>query len=307
MAGLETASDAGIYRLTDEIALVQSVDFFTPVVDDPYDFGQVAAANSLSDLYAMGARPLTAMNILCFPIKEEKPEVLGEILRGGIDKIHEAGAVLVGGHSVEDSEPKYGLSVTGIVHPERFVSNAGARAGDVLVLTKPLGTGVLATAHKAGLLPQEVVERMTNVMKALNREASEAMLETGVSAATDITGFGLVGHGLEMAEAGGCRLVFRAGKVPLIREALEFLRQGFIPEGDYEVRRYCSQKVEILPGIDRFVLDMLFDAQTSGGLLVSLPESRADAFIGALLLRGLVEVAVVGRVEEGPVGVRIEP
>ena len=276
-------------------------------MDDPYEFGQIAAANSLSDIYAMGARPLTAMNIVCFPIKDEKPDVLGDILRGGIDKIHEAGAVLVGGHSVEDPEPKYGLSVTGLVHPEKFISNAGALPDDVLVLTKPLGTGVLATAHKAGLLPDELVSRMISVMKALNREASEAMLEVGVNAATDITGFGLVGHGLEMAEAGRCRLVFSAGRVPVIREALEFMRQGFIPEGDYEVRRYCGRLVETLPGIDRFLLDMLFDAQTSGGLLVSVPEDRADAYITALLQRGLVEVAPVGHVEKGPPGVRLEP
>ncbi len=276
-------------------------------MDDPYEFGQIAAANSLSDIYAMGARPLTAMNIVCFPIKDEKPDVLGDILRGGIDKIHEAGAVLVGGHSVEDPEPKYGLSVTGLVHPEKFISNAGALPDDVLVLTKPLGTGVLATAHKAGLLPDELVSRMIGVMKALNREASEAMLEVGVNAATDITGFGLVGHGLEMAEAGRCRLVFSAGRVPVIREALEFMRQGFIPEGDYEVRRYCGRLVETLPGIDRFLLDILFDAQTSGGLLVSVPEDRADAYITALLQRGLVEVAPVGHVEKGLPGVRLEP
>ena len=255
----------------------------------------------------MGARPLTAMNIVCFPIKDEKPEVLRDIMKGGVDKIHEAGAVLVGGHSVEDSEPKYGLSVTGLVHPEKFVSNAGAMPGDVLVLTKPLGTGVLATAHKAGLLSSELITRMTDVMKALNREASEAMIEVGVNAATDITGFGLVGHGLEMAEAGRCRLVLSASRVPLIHEALEFMRQGFIPEGDYEVRRYCGRLVETLPGIDRFLLDMLFDAQTSGGLLVSVPESRADSYITALLEKGLVEVAEVGRVEQGEPGVRIEP
>ncbi len=286
---------------------MQSLDFFTPVVDDPYEFGQIAAANSLSDLYAMGARPLTAMNILCFPSKDEKPEVLRDILKGGIDKIHEAGAVLVGGHSVEDAEPKYGLSVTGLVHPERFISNAGAVPGDVLVLTKPLGTGVLATAHKAGLLSPELVRRMTGVMKALNREASEAMKEVGVNAATDITGFGLVGHGLEMAEAGRCCLVFSAGRVPMIQGALEFMRQGFVPEGDYEVRKFCSSRIETDSGIDRFLLDMLFDAQTSGGLLVSVPESRADAYITALLEKGLVEVAVVGHVETGEGRVRIIP
>ncbi len=284
---------------------MQSVDFFTPVVDDPYEFGQIAAANSLSDLYAMGAVPLTAMNIVCFPIKDESPEVLAQILKGGIDKIHEAGAVLVGGHSVEDSEPKYGLSVTGLVHPDRFISNAGARPGDVLVLTKPIGTGVLATAHKAGLLDDATVSRMTGVMKELNRAASEAMMETGVNAATDITGFGLVGHALEMAEAGRCCMVFDARRVPIIRESLEFLKQGFVPEGDYEVRKYCSRSVVVEPGADRFRVELLFDAQTSGGLLVSLKEERADAYMRSLIERGVVEAAVVGRVEEGEPMVRI--
>ena len=286
---------------------MQSLDFFTPVVDDPYEFGQIAAANSFSDLYAMGAEPLTAMNILCFPQKEESPDVLCEILRGGLDKIHEAGAVLVGGHSVEDSEPKYGLSVTGLVHPENFISNAGACAGDVLVLTKPIGTGILSTAHKAGLLSDRLVSRMTGVMKSLNREASEAMKEVGVNAATDITGFGLAGHGLEMAQAGNCCLVFSAARVPLIRDALDFMRQGFVPEGDYEVKKFCSTRVSISSGIDSFLLDMFFDAQTSGGLLVSVPENRADAFVKALLERGLVEVAAVGHVEPGEGTVRIEP
>ncbi len=283
------------------------MDFFTPVVDDPYEFGQIAAANSLSDLYAMGARPLTAMNIVCFPAKDESPDVLKEILRGGMEKIHEAGAVLAGGHSVEDAEPKYGLSVTGTVHPEKFVSNSGARPGDALVLTKPVGTGVLATAHKAGLLPPELVARMTAVMKSLNREASEAMTEVGVNAATDITGFGLAGHGLEMAEASRCSLVINAGRVPLIPGALDFMRQGLIPEGDYEVRRFCRSKVIVAGEVDRFLLDMLFDAQTSGGLLVAVPRERADEYLTALLRRGLVEVARVGHVEEGDGSITIRP
>ncbi len=287
--------------------MVQSVDFFTPVVDDPYEFGQIAAANSLSDLYAMGAVPLTAMNVVCFPIKDESPDVLARILKGGIDKIHEAGAVLVGGHSVEDSEPKYGLSVTGIVHPERFISNAGAKPGDALVLTKPIGTGVLSTAHKAGILNDHQVRRMTGVMKALNREASEAMIEIGVNAATDITGFGLVGHALEMAEASGCRVVLNAGRVPLLREALEFLRQGFVPEGDYEVRKYCRRSVSVDTGVDTVVAELLFDAQTSGGLLVSLPHDKADAYMNCILSKGVVEAAVVGRVEQGSPMVQILP
>ena len=298
LVGFESASDAGIYKLSDEVALVQSLDFFTPIVDDPYEFGQIAAANSMSDLYAMGARPVTALNIVCFPSKDLPKAMLGEILRGGIDKVHEAGAVVVGGHSVEDREPKYGLSVTGVVHPARYLTNAGARPGDRLVLTKPLGTGVLATALKAGLLQKPVIERMTAVMRQLNRAACEAMLETGVNACTDISGFGLGGHALEMADASGVQLVVEAHRVPLIQEALEFLNQGFIPEGDYEIRSFCTRKVAVEEGVPPGLRDMIFDAQTSGGLLISVPEDRCDALFDRLLQKGLVEIGVIGWAEE---------
>jgi selenide,water dikinase len=301
------ASDAGVYKISDDIAIVQSVDFFTPIVDDPYEFGQIAAANSLSDLYAMGARPLTAMNIVCFPSKEVSKDVLKKILLGGIDKIHEAGAVLLGGHSVEDREPKYGLAVTGIVHPERFITKGGVKAGDHLILTKPLGTGVLSTVLKAGLLPDDLYKKMVGIMKALNREASEAMIETGVSAATDITGFGLVGHAMEMAEASGVRLVIDACRVPLIPEAVTYLMQGFAPEGDYANRNFCKKKMAIDKGIDEGLLEILFDAQTSGGLLISVSAERAQRLLARLRDKGLAWCKEVGHAEEGPAGINIRP
>lgn len=305
--GREQASDAGIFRLGPETALVQSVDFFTPVVDDPYLFGQIAAANSLSDLYAAGARPITAMNILCFPAKELPLEMAREILRGGIEKVHEAGAVVVGGHSVEDREPKYGLSVTGVVHPERFVTNQGARPGDHIYLTKPLGTGILATAYKGGVLPPRAQERLVEVMTSLNRAASEAMMAVGVSGATDCTGFGLVGHLLEMAQASGVAVEIKTSQVPILREALEYARQGFLPEGDQANRRFCSRSVEVVGSPDPARLDLLFDAQTSGGLVVAVAPERSDRFYKELLTRGVVEAALIGRVLPGTPKVTILP
>ena len=213
LVGRETSDDAGVYRLSGEVALVQTVDFITPVVNDPYDFGRIAAANALSDVYAMGGRPLTAMNIVCFPVKQMDKEILREILRGGLAKVHEAGAALVGGHSVEDPEIKYGLSVTGVVHPDRVLTNAGARPGDAFILTKPLGTGILATAIKAGLASDEVQRRAVEVMAMLNRKAAEIMGSYPVNSCTDITGFGLLGHALEIATAS------KVADYPLCRES----------------------------------------------------------------------------------------
>lgn len=301
------ASDAGVYRISDEIAIVQSVDFFTPIVDDPYEFGQIAAANSLGDLYAMGARPLTAMNIVCFPGKDVPKDVLKKILLGGIDKIHEAGAVLLGGHSVKDPEPKYGLAVTGIVHPERFITKGGARAGDRLILTKPLGTGILATVLKAGLLPDDLYKKMIRIMKTLNCKASLSMMEIGVSAATDITGFGLAAHAIEMAEASGVRIVIDAHKVPHMPEAVTYLMQGFIPEGDYANRNFCKERIKVEPGVKEGLLEILFDAQTSGGLLIAVPEERAGKLLVMLRDRGVEWCEEAGHIEEGPPGIVIRP
>ncbi len=301
---METAADACIIRISKDIAIVQSLDFFTPIVDDPFEFGQIAAANSLSDLYAIGARPLSAMNIVCYPIKDQPEETLRQILRGGIEKIHEAGALLAGGHSVEDKEPKYGLSVTGLVHPEKFFSNSGARPGDLLVLTKPVGTGILSTAHKAGLLPPDILSRMIDVMKRLNKAASEAMKKAAANAATDITGFGLAGHALEMALASKCRLELRASKVPIFKEALEYLKMGMIPEGDYSNQNFCRKMVNISGDVDPDLLVLMFDAQTSGGLLISVPRDRIEKLQRHLQLRG-EESAVIGSVKKGTPGLDI--
>ncbi len=303
---MESAADAGIYRLSDELAIVQSLDFFTPVVDDPYDFGQIAAANSFSDIYAVGARPITAMNIVCFPIKKEPKDVLKQILRGGIEKIHEAEALLIGGHSVEDQEPKYGLSVTGVVHPEKFLSNAGARPGDELVLTKPIGTGILTTAIKAGLVGNKEKEEVIKVMKTLNKDASRLMLELGASGATDITGFGLAGHALEMASASKCTLIIKAGQVPILKGTQEFLNMGLIPEGDYSNKEFCRKSFNIANGIDPDLITILFDAQTSGGLLISISAERSKELVKRLRDLGHSWTTKIGRVTDGEVAVRIE-
>ena len=295
IVGIERADDAGVYKISEEVALVQTIDFFTPIVDDPYWFGQIAAANALSDVYAMGGRPLTAMNVVCFPIKEMPFTILQEILRGGLDKMKEAGVVLVGGHSVEDPELKYGLSVTGIVHPERVIRNQGARPGDRLVLTKPLGTGIINTAVKAGLAEGETVERVTRTMAALNRGASEAMQEVGASACTDITGFGLLGHACEMIEGTEVGMVIYASKVPYFPEAEEFAKMGLVPGGTYRNREFREQMVNLHPEIPPWLVDILFDAQTSGGLLISVPSSKVEALLERLRKRG-VEAALIGEV-----------
>lgn len=287
LVGWEKADDAGVVRLTEEIALIQTVDFFTPIVNDPMDFGRIAATNSLSDIYAMGGRPLTAMNLVCFPKGQMPKEVLRDILLGGMEVIHRAGAFLVGGHSVDDPELKYGLSVTGIVHPDRVITNSGARPGDLLVLTKPLGTGILATAIKARMAPAEVERRVIGWMTTLNKEASEAMQEAEVDACTDITGFGLLGHALEMARASGVELVIRASQVPIMDSALEMAKMGLVPGGTFANKSYCERSVKIKGDISPYVLDCLADAQTSGGLLIAVPATSQEALERGLKKRGV--------------------
>ena len=241
LVGLETSDDAGVYRLTPEIALIQTVDFFTPVVNDPYTFGQIAAANALSDVYAMGGRPLTALNIVCYPSKTVPQEVLLAILTGGLDKIHEAGALLVGGHSVDDTELKYGLSVTGVVHPDKVLTNGGARVGDKLILTKPLGTGVIATAMKGRLASPEAAAAAIEVMTALNRLPAACLETATLHAVTDITGFGLLGHALEMATASQVEITFFAHQVPVLAAAREYAAMGLVPGGSFANRRFCEK------------------------------------------------------------------
>ena len=269
-----------MYKLTDDIAIVQTCDFFTPILDDPYEFGQVAAANSLSDVYAMGGKPLIAMNIVCYPCSLGM-EALREILRGGAEKVWESGALLVGGHSVDDREPKYGLSVTGIVHPDRVVLNRGALPGDAIVLTKPLGTGIVSTAIMADLADSQAQPRLYEVMSALNDKASQAMLEVGAHACTDITGFGFLGHLMEMAEASGVSLEVHAGQIPVIEGALEYAQMGLIPGGLRRNQDFLAGKVEATD-VDQSVLEVMFDPQTSGGLLIAVAPDRADDLVGRL-------------------------
>jgi len=300
--GMETLDDAGVYKLTDDLAIIQTVDFFTPIVDDAYMFGQIAAANSLSDVYAMGGIPLTAMNMLCFPLKTLGTDVLEDILKGGINKIHEAGVVLIGGHSVDDSELKYGLSVTGTIHPDKIVSSSGAEPGDTLILTKPIGTGIINTAIKAGMVSDDLIERISKSMASLNRKASELMLENGVHACTDITGFGLLGHASQLAERSKVSLEFDLAAIPHFPEVVSFARQGLCPGGLYRNKDYFLNKISFESNIPEHVQDMLFDAQTSGGLLICLEPSQAEALLSQLHGAGITEAEVIGKVTTGAPG-----
>ncbi len=263
-------------------------------MNDPYDFGRIAAANSLSDVYAMGGRPLTAMNVVCFPVKTMDKGILKEILRGGLEKVHEAGAVLIGGHSVEDPEIKFGLSVTGVVHPARVLTNSGVKPGDALILTKPLGTGILATAMKAGLASQEARRRAVESMATLNRKTAEVMSAFPVNACTDVTGFGLLGHILEMAAGSKVKIALFPEKVPLLPEVLDYVQMGLMPAGSFANRNFCSHQIVHAKPIDPMLLDILADAQTSGGLIISLPEERAAELEQSLKAQGVPDAAIIG-------------
>jgi selenide,water dikinase len=287
LVGIETADDAGVYRLTPEIALILTVDFFTPVVNDPYTFGQIAAANALSDVYAMGGRPLTALNIVCYPRKTVPKEVLQAILAGGLEKIHEAGALLVGGHSVDDTELKYGLSVTGVVHPDRVLTNGGARVGDQLILTKPLGTGVIATAMKGRQASPEAEAEAIRVMTALNRLPADCLENLAVHAITDITGFGLLGHALEMAVASKVEITFYTQRVPLLAAAKEYAAMGLLPGGSFANRNFCAKSLQVAPGIEPVLVDLLSDPQTNGGLLLAVSPDQVQPVLDCLERQGI--------------------
>lgn len=302
LVGLERADDAGVYKLTDELAIIQTIDFITPIVDDPYTFGQIAAANALSDVYAMGGRPVTAMNVVCFPIKTQDISVLAEILRGGFDKLQEAGVALVGGHSIEDDELKYGLSVTGTVHPSKIITKEGAREGDRLILTKPLGTGLVSTALKGQVAGEEAVARIAISMATLNKKASELMLEVGVHACTDITGFGLLGHACGMIENGAVGMEIHVASIPLFPEALPFAQRGLVPGGTKRNREFRASMIELTYKIPDEMLDILFDPQTSGGLLISVPGEKAEALLQRLHRDGIDEAAIIGEVLAEPKG-----
>ncbi|MCF8106616.1 MAG: selenide, water dikinase SelD [Desulfohalobiaceae bacterium] len=306
LVGLDRADDAGVYKISEEIALIQTVDFFTPIVDEPYWFGQIAAANALSDVYAMGGIPKTAMNLVGFPVKTMDMSVLREMLQGGLDKLKEADVVLVGGHSVEDNELKYGLSVTGLVHPQRVITKQNMRPADRLILTKPLGTGIVNTALKGGLAGKELVQRVTLLMAQLNRIAAEVMADFEVHACTDVTGFGLLGHLAEMVVDSGLGVELEAARIPLIPEALEFASMGIIPAGSYKNKEFRAAAIDIKAGVGQAVQDLLYDPQTSGGLLISLDAGEAEELLRALQARGLTDSAVIGRVvAEHPDRIRV--
>lgn len=300
LVGLEKPDDAGVYKLRDDLAIIQTVDFFTPIADDPYVFGQIAVANALSDVYAMGGKPLTAMNLVCFPIKTMDISVLREILKGGLEKMREAGVVLVGGHSVQDEELKYGLSVTGVIHPDRLITAAGAKAGDKLILTKPLGTGIVNTALKGGLARPETVARVTRYMVALNDKAAELMQEISANACTDITGFGLLGHACEMAQNSQVGMRIHAALVPMFAEAVEFARMGLVPGGTQRNREFRSGMVELARELPDYMSDILFDPQTSGGLLISVSPEKADLLLARLHEGGVPESCIIGEVVGQP-------
>jgi len=294
LVGLKRADDAGVYKISEDLALIQTVDFFTPIVEDPYWFGQIAAANALSDVYAMGGIPKTAMNLVAFPSKEMDLSILRSIIQGGIDKMVEADVVLLGGHSIEDKEIKYGLSVTGLIHPSRVLVKNRLRSSDSLVLTKSIGTGVLTTAAKAGLVSDDLYQKTVRSMAELNRTAAQIMDGFDVTACTDITGFGLMGHLAEMvAGSGTCANVF-SDHVPVIHEALEFANMGFIPTAAYNNRSFRESMINISDDIPRFMQDIFFDPQTSGGLLIAVKSSETEDLIKSLHDSGVTEAARIG-------------
>lgn len=297
MVGFDKSDDAAVYVARDDLAVIQTLDFFTPVVDDPYLFGRVAATNALSDVYAMGARPATALNIVVFP-KDLPAEILGEILRGGADTVLEAGAVMAGGHSIQDDTPMYGLSVTGFAHPKEILTNAGALEGDVLLLTKQLGVGVVNTAVKGNMASEEARKEVLRVMCSLNKNSAECMKAFEVHACTDVTGFSLMGHAREMALASGVSLRIQAHEVPLIEGAPEYARMGLIPGGAYRNREFCGEDVVLSQGIPEEMNDLLFDPQTSGGLLFAVAAKDADAALSALQAANPdTKASIIGRVE----------
>lgn len=295
LVGHEHFDDAGVYRLDSQTALVQTLDFFPPLVDDPFTFGRIAATNALSDVYAMGGEPMTAMNIVGFPDKDLPADILADILRGGAEQVAAAGAVIVGGHSVRDAEVKYGLSVTGRVHPDRIVTNAGARAGDKLVLTKPIGSGTLTSAAKAEKITEEDLAEAIEVMTTLNKAGRDAMVEADVIGGTDITGFGLVGHAFELADASRVGIRIEARRVPLMQRAREFAEQGILTRAHKGTIAYLGDRLRIT-NVDDTLKGLLCDAQTSGGLLICIPADQADELMDKLTIHGATWSALIGEV-----------
>ncbi len=304
LAGFQGGEDAGVYRISPDTALVQTLDFFTPIVDDPFDFGRIAAANSLSDIYAMGGVPLTAMNIVAFPVKKFTLDILTETLRGGLEIMKEAGVQLLGGHSVEDEEFKYGLSVTGTIHPERIIRNRGLQAGDCLILTKGLGTGIIGTAVKAGLAEKAVISGFTESMTTLNKTASGIIRDYPVSACTDVTGFGLAGHLKEMIAGENIEVIIDSRSLSILRGAKDLAETGIIPAGLYRNRDFTGKICTVEKSVEQYLADIVFDPQTSGGLLFSVEKSSGDEILKKLLERGLDDSRIIGEVR-GAVAPRI--
>jgi len=293
---MEKADDAGVYKVSEELAIIQTVDFFTPIVDDPYWFGQIAAANALSDVYAMGGVPKTAMNLVGFPLKQMDISILRQIIQGGVDKLKEADVVLLGGHSVEDSEMKYGLSVTGFIHPQKVVTKKNLKSGDHLVLTKPLGTGVINTAIKRGIASEATTKNISRMMADLNRTAAEVMKQFSVHACTDITGFGLLGHLAEMVENSGMALRLDSSQIPILPEAMEYAKMGMMPGGTFKNKEFRLGMIEFLPGVDPLIQDILFDPQTSGGLMICVKREQAAALVSKLIDEGVAASKIIGEV-----------
>ncbi|MDW0115368.1 selenide, water dikinase SelD [Sporosarcina thermotolerans] len=295
LVGLDTSDDAGVYKLTDDLAIVQTLDFFTPIVDDPYDFGQIAATNAISDVYAMGGKPITALNIVAFPIAKLDKSILADILRGAGDKLKEAGVTLVGGHSIDDQEPKFGLSVTGTVHPDKVRTNAGAKPNDKLVLTKPIGVGIYTTSLKNGALTTDEIEQVTSIMTTLNKTASEVMSDFDVHAATDVTGFGLLGHATEMAKASNAGIRIFAEQVPILPRTKELAEAGRIPGGTKSNYAHVADAVTYADHLDQLDRYILCDAVTSGGLLISVSSDHATELVDTMKANG-VNAAIIGEV-----------
>jgi len=295
LVGFDKSDDACVYKVSDDLCIVQTVDFFPPIADDPYTFGQIAAANALSDIYAMGAEPKTALNIMCVP-KSMDNEDVHKILKGGYDKVFEAGAVVSGGHSIYDDEPKYGLCVTGFAHPKKFYTNSGAKVGDKLIYTKPLGIGIITTAQKADIASKESVQKAVEAMTFLNKSARDCMVKYDVHACTDVTGFSMMGHSLEMAQGSNTQIKIYTDNIDIIDEATEFAKMGILPEGMYRNRTFAEPYVNV-GDVPLHIQDVLFDPQTSGGLLISVSESDADALLFDLQ-QCTLSSNIIGEVEE---------
>jgi selenide, water dikinase len=305
MVGFETADDAGVYRLRDDLALVQTIDFFTPIVDDPYDFGRIAALNSINDVWAMAGTPLTALAVTCFPKKGVDPAILGEIMRGGMEMLNENGVMLIGGHSVDNEQIMFGYSVTGIIDPQKIATNAGAQSGDVVILTKPIGTGVISTGIKFGKASDSVISASVGTMLTPGRFAADAMREFDIKGATDVTGFSLLGHAWEMAKASKVTIEIHAGSVPVIAGALDLASAGMLTSGDQTNRQYVGDDVEIAETVDENLLKLLFDPQTAGGMLIAVPEERSGLLLAALQAN-YPQAAVIAHVSEsGPYSLRV--